>query len=68
MMSDFTDVMKSEKRVEGRGRDNVSGTDNKQRKLQAGAYNGLLSGENERQIYEERGMSAGKYRDSVIEC
>lgn len=26
---------------EGKGKDNVSGTDNKQRKLQAGGYNGL---------------------------
>lgn len=34
-------------RVKGSGRDNVSGTD-KQRKLQEGVYNGLLSSENER--------------------
>lgn len=44
----LTNVMKRERRVEERGRDNVSGTDNKQRKLQAGGYNGLLSGKNER--------------------
>lgn len=42
--SDFTDIMKRERR----GRDNVSGTDNKQRELQAGGYNGLVSGENKR--------------------
>lgn len=46
--SDFTNIMKRERRVEGRGRDNASGTDNKQRKLQAGGYNGLLSGKNKR--------------------
>lgn len=44
----LTNIMKRERRVEERGRDNVSGTDNKQRKLQAGGYNGLLSGKNER--------------------
>lgn len=43
--SDFPNIMKREK---GEGIDNVSGTDNKHRKLQAGGYNGLLSGENER--------------------
>lgn len=42
--SDFTNIMKRERR----GRDNVSGTDNKQRELQAGGYNGLVSGENKR--------------------
>lgn len=42
--SDFTNIMKRERR----GRANVSGTDNKQRELQAGGYNGLVSGENKR--------------------
>lgn len=46
-MSDviFAAIMKRKSRLAGGGGDNVRGTDNKQRKLQAGGCNGLSSGE-----------------------